>query len=784
MKRPFILLFLISILISIFSIFHTEELLLEKEFTNKASIVCTGTIYQITPKSKTTAIYIKNIKISSIKNKKIKKENYGITGLLIYTEQAENLKIKNQVKIKGDIQRFTKGTNPGQFNEYIYYKSLRIDYKVLAKNVSIVNNEYAYFANKLQEIRSILKQTYQKFLPEEDAGILCAMLLGDKSSLPQETKELYQKNGIAHILAISGLHISMIGLFLYKFLKKIYIPNEINIPCTILFLFSYAQMTGFSVSTNRATIMLTISLCAILLGRTYDFVTAICLSGTIILLQNPYQLVNCGFLLSFGAVLGISVVYPIIKKCIFPSEEKNRKVNKTVKSIHIVLFHWTKKEKGLAEHKKWRSGKKIIYKLVDAFLISLSVNLITLPILLYFYYDFPIYSIFLNLLILPFVSLLIALAVLLAFIGMFSEFFAMFFAGGIHAIFVFYEKVCNLTISLPNSIITIGKPQIEQLVIYYSLIFLAIFIYNVVPKLTIPIMFICCLSIFVATPSNSLSITVMDVGQGDGILLRNETGTTYFIDGGSTDIKNLGQYRITPCLKAKGISYIDYALVTHMDQDHISGLMELLEKQEEPGVIQIGTLILPNTDLKDDAFLKMIKLAMKKNINVTYLKKGDKIIDGELSLSCLHPYKGFNTTERNAYSMVLYMKYHSFSMLFTGDVEKEGEEALIANKELPKCDIYKVAHHGSQYTNSDSLLDRLQPHYAIVSAGEGNRYGHPHKEVLQRLASRKCPCFSTIDHGAIEVCITKDKINVSGYSSVSTLPFPKKKLLGEIQKKP
>ena len=755
---------------------------LEKEFTNKASIVCTGTIYQITPKSKTTAIYIKNIKISSIKNKKIKKENYGITGLLIYTEQAENLKIKNQVKIKGDIQRFTKGTNPGQFNEYIYYKSLRIDYKVLAKNVSIVNNEYAYFANKLQEIRSILKQTYQKFLPEEDAGILCAMLLGDKSSLPQETKELYQKNGIAHILAISGLHISMIGLFLYKFLKKIYIPNEINIPCTILFLFSYAQMTGFSVSTNRATIMLTISLCAILLGRTYDFITAICLSGTIILLQNPYQLVNCGFLLSFGAVLGISVVYPIIKKCIFPSEEKNRKVNKTVESIRIVLFHWTKKE--LAEHKKWRSGKKIIYKLVDAFLISLSVNLITLPILLYFYYDFPIYSIFLNLLILPFVSLLIALAVLLAFIGMFSEFFAMFFAGGIHAIFVFYEKVCNLTISLPNSIITIGKPQIEQLVIYYGLIFLAIFVYNVIPKLTLPIMLICCLSIFVPTPSNNLSITVMDVGQGDGILLRNETGTTYFIDGGSTDIKNLGQYRITPCLKAKGISYIDYALVTHMDQDHISGLMELLEKQEEPGVIQIGTLILPDTDLKDDAFLKMVKLAMKKNINVTYLKKEDKIIDGELSLSCLHPYKGFNTTERNAYSIVLYMKYHSFSMLFTGDVEKEGEEALIANKELPKCDIYKVAHHGSQYTNSDSLLDRLQPHYAIVSAGEGNRYRHPHKEVLQRRASRKCPCFSTIDHGAIEVCITKDKINVSGYSSVSTLPFPKKKLLGEIQKKP
>ena len=220
-----------------------------------------------------------------------------------------------------------------------------------------------------------------------------------------------------------------------------------------------------------------------------------------------------------------------------------------------------------------------------------------------------------------------------------------------------------------------------------------------------------------------------------------------------------------------------------MDQDHISGLIELLEKSNEPGAIIIETLVLPDTTLKDEAYLEMIELANLKNVHVMYLKKGDKIKDGELSLLCMHPYEGFQTEERNDYSTVLLLEYHKFSMLFTGDVANEGEKALIDNPVLPKCDVYKVAHHGSKYTNSESLLDRVAPTYAIVSAGEGNRYGHPHKEVLERFENRNCPCFSTIEYGAVEVSITKDTMDILGYSLDSTSPFLKKERLGEIQKR-
>ena len=762
---------------------HSQAPELEAGISNNDPVVCKGTIYQITPKNKTTAIYIKNVTFYSIKQKKVQQGNYGVSRLLVYTDQAEGFKLQNKVEILGNIQKFTKGANPGQFNEYQYYKSLKIDYKIFADKISVVDKAYSYFGEQLQTIRKKLKTVYQKYLPEEDAGIICAMLLGDKSELPQETKELYQKNGISHILAISALHVSMIGLFVYGFLKKIYLPNELSVPFSFLFLLSYAVMTGCSVSTNRAVIMLTVSFCSILLGRTYDFLSSICLSGTIILLQNPYQLINCGFLLSFGAVFGIAVIYPALKKCVFPLEKTEERVEKTKGSLQIFLISWGKHQKEFTDGVATKKSKKLIFKVVDSLLVSFSINLVTLPIILYFYYDFPVYSIFLNLIIIPLVSFIIAFAAILGGVGIFSGFFGMLFAGGIHTILLFYEKLCNLTLALPGSIITVGRPTIIQLVLYYILLFLFLLFCSIYPKVSVFVVMLCFASIFIKLPTSNLTVTVMDVGQGDGILLENDTGTTYFIDGGSTRVKNLEQYRITPCLKSKGIAKIDYAIVTHMDQDHISGLIELLEKSNEPGAIIIETLVLPDTTLKDEAYLEMIELANLKNVHVMYLKKGDKIKDGELSLLCMHPYEGFQTEERNDYSTVLLLEYHKFSMLFTGDVANEGEKALIDNPVLPKCDVYKVAHHGSKYTNSESLLDRVAPTYAIVSAGEGNRYGHPHKEVLERFENRNCPCFSTIEYGAVEVSITKDTMDILGYSLDSTSPFLKKERLGEIQKR-
>ena len=782
MKRPFIFIFILVLIVSIFRVAQYKPPSLDSYFEEKAEILCSGTIERIVEKSSSTAIYLRDIKIQSIQGNSITVDSYGVQKILLYSEDASGLHAKNQISVSGTIQKFTNGTNPGQFNELLYYKSLHIDYKLFSKQIVLLDDTHSYYSDLLRSIRSHIKNIYHKFLSEQDAGIMSAMLLGEKSGLPTETKELYQKNGISHILAISGLHISIIGLFLFRLLKKICIPNETAVPITIFILISYGILTDFSVSTNRAVIMLILSLCSILFGRTYDFLTAICLSGSIILLQDPYQLCNSGFLLSFGAVFGIAIIFPVLKDLFLPEKPEEMPLEKKNKNSHITLLFWSKsKHRNMIETKTQRRLRNFIRKVFESFLFSLSIQLVTLPIILYYYFDYPIYSCILNLLILPCMGFLIGLGFLLAILGSFSSILGFFIAGGIHAILSFYHFICDIFLLLPNSIVTIGQPSLPKSILFYGFLFLFLLIYQWKKRKWTILFCFSCFILFLQFPSRTLQITMLDVGQGDGILIQSPNGTNYFIDGGSTSVNELEQYRMSPCLKSKGITCIDYAIITHMDKDHISGITSLLEKSKEPGTIQVKTLIVPNTSMKDDAFQSIVQLAEQQKVTVMYFQKGDKLIDGELIFTCMHPYEGFTTKERNDYSTVLYLKYKQFSMLFTGDVANEGEQALIENENLPECDIYKVAHHGSKYTNSDPLLDKVKAKFAIVSAGKDNDYGHPHEEVLRRLTDRNCSCFSTIDYGAIQINSDGTMTTVTGFNDGTKQLFPKKLTLGLLQ---
>lgn len=779
LKRPFLFIFIIVLLISIIRITQYTPPSIDSYFEEKADITCSGTIEQIVEKSSTTAIYLKDIQIQSLCRNPMNNDSHNIQKIIVYSDDTSNLHVKNQIAISGIIQKFTTGTNPGQFNELLYYKSLHIDYKIFAKQITILKEDRSYYADLLHSIRSYTNKIYEKFLPEEDAGIMSAMLLGEKSNLPLETKELYQKNGISHILAISGLHISMIGLFLYKLLKKIYIPNETAVPVTIFILISYGILTDFSVSTNRAVIMLILSLCSILIGRTYDFLTSICLSGSIILLQNPYQLCSPGFLLSFGAVFGVAIVFPIFKELFLPEKNKEKPLEKNTKNSHISLLFWSKSnQKNITENKTQKQFRKFLGKIFENFLISISVNLVTFPLILYYYFDYPIYSCILNLLILPCMGILISLGFLLAILGSFSSILGFIIARVIHVILTFYHLLCDIFLGFPNSILTFGRPSIKRILLFYVLLFLLLLICQQTKKKWTVFLFLSCFLLVLRLPSHTLDITMLDVGQGDGILIQSPSGTNYLIDGGSTSVNELEQYRISPCLKSKGISCIDYAIITHMDEDHVSGITSLLEKNHTPGSIHVKKLIVPNTSMRDEAFEAVVQLAKEQKVTVMYFQKGDKLIDGELAFTCMHPYYGFTTQERNDYSIVLYMKFKNFSMLFTGDVANEGEEALINNPNLPSCDIYKVAHHGSKYTNSDALLDILTAKFAIVSAGRDNDYGHPHEETLQRLSERKCSCFCTIDYGALQISSDGNKTTVTGFHDGTSTLFPKETTLG------
>jgi competence protein ComEC len=500
---------------------------------------------------------------------------------------------------------------------------------------------------------------------------------------------------------------------------------------TIFFIYSYGELTNFSVSTNRAVVMMVILLCAVLFGKTYDMLSAAALSAMIILIQNPLQLMSAGFLLSFLAVVGIAVLLPVLKQ-LFP-------------------------------------GKNAIK---DSLFISFSAMIATNPFVLYFFYQFPLYGIITNLIILPFITVLTLSSLLAGFLGMLSERFGIFTIGGANYILKLYDLVCEGIRHLPYHIINVGRPRMIFILLSYSLVLIFAFVSKKYPKkFLILVLILSQLILFLPSPDRNLRITILDVGQGDAIFMESGEGTSFLIDGGSADEGRVGTYRIVPFLKSQGIHKLDYAIITHSDQDHINGLTEIINEELFP----IRCLVLPDLSNKDEAYLNLETLAIEKGIPVKYIKAGDYIKEGQLDIFCLHPAMDDINITSNAGSTVLSVTYGEFDMLFTGDLEAEGERLLIQRLKdktysrewgiHPAIDyeVLKVAHHGSKYSTSEELLELVKPEISLISCGRDNRYGHPHQELLDRLTGVGSMELITYKSGAITISTDGEKLEVKEY---------------------
>lgn len=775
--------------------------------------------------------------------------------IIAYGEMNSKLKVGNTVRFTGTVSQIMKATNEGQFNSYAYYLSEGIRYQMFAETMECTGDSYSMYHAALTSLRSKVSQVYKKILPSEEAGVMQAMFLGEKQALDTDIKNLYQRNGISHILSISGLHISFLGLLLYKIFNKIGFPIYLNAGIVSIVVFSYGQMTDFSVSTNRAVVMLLVSLLAIVIGRTYDMLSAISLSACIILLQNPMQLYNTGFQLSFLAVCVLAVFGEIFERLKEEDKEekqndkeierdKKRKIGKgnTGKReeqgrLHIEQY-FLEKSLGLIKHLRKvlikrnssnHSGNKRFYNVyiiqlkLDELLLSMDewlykkykvresnrgkalqssmmISAVTAPILASTFCEIPIYSVILNLFVIPLTSVLMTLGVVAGLIGMWWIDFAKVLGYGITLILKLYEMLCNIFSSLPFHLVLTGKPSVVQIVLYYVVV-IAIIQITVITKRKKMIYIVACLWILLfRIPSMNLTMTMLDISQGDSIYIKTPKGTSILVDGGSSDVKAIGKYRIKPFLKAQGVGIIDYVVLTHMDADHINGVMEIMEGMPDiggkedtkrgqtglsslkalafyDGQVGIQNLILSETSLIDETYTQIEELAKRKGIMLHYFGKGDTIKEGELTITCLHPYIEYKTDSTNDTSIVLDLNYGSFDALLLGDLESGGESELIklAKEELTsgdnissnqtpeketndqlavgqkRYDIIKIAHHGSKYSTSDEFLRYYGARIAWISSGFGNRYGHPHKELLDRLKENQIPYKWTGNEGAITI---------------------------------
>ncbi len=631
-------------------------------FHNKIKGTVTGNIETIEVKGQYTLLTLRKNTItidnpsensnaaqpqSSSATTKSNTRQYFSYRVIIYTTSPKSdYKIGNLLSVKGQILKFQPSSNPGQFNEVQYYKTRNIDYKVNAENIKILDKTYSLFPHLLYCMKLKMIGIYQTILPPKDSGILSAMILGEMNLLDPEVKELYQQSGISHILSISGLNVSLLGIALFSLLRKIRIPLMPATMISICFIFSYGLLTNFSVSTNRAVVMLILRMLADVIGRTYDLLSATSLSAFIILVQSPMQIMNAGFLLSFTAILGISILYPVLSTMF---SDKNSILNPL-----------------------W---------------LSLSIQVVTTPIILYYFYEFPVYSLLVNMLILPLSSILVLMATTSVIIGCFYLPFAVFLIASAHYTLILYENICRFASVLPYRTLLIGQPDTLAVIAYYSIIIVFLLINNKIRRKTSMILLLFSVIIFVKVKNVDLQVTFLDVGQGDGIFMEMSNGRTYLIDGGSADVKKVGEYRIAPFLKANGIWNVDYAIVTHPDTDHISGLIELIENMQIGdindkrylGKIIIRHLIVPNISVKEQALSELIALAKEKGIEISYMGQGDMIQDGVVTMTCLNPCPETLYSSSNAYSMVLSINYNQFDMLLTGDLEAEGE-ILVVNE--------------------------------------------------------------------------------------------------------
>lgn len=698
---------------------------------------------------------------------------------LCYLQEDETLpKAGSYVRVFGEVSPFLQATNPGEFDAAAYYRRKDCLFALRKTKITAQTKTYGRLEEFLSQLRYESEVLFRKLLGEKNGATASAMVLGQKKGMDSEVKALYQGAGISHLLAISGLHLSLIGAGLFGLLKKVRLPVALSAGISTWILIVYAQLTGMGISTRRALVMFLLFLAAGLLKRTPDLPTSLAVAALLLLVPRPQRILDAGFQLSFSAVLGIAVMIPVLQDG-WEDAAPSLRVTDGVAGWNIART---------AIVRTCRLLRKNI-------LAGLGITMTMLPFLLIHFYEWSPWSVLLNLAVIPLMGILLPCLMGLQLVARLTAFTHCLelpqhlLCTAIEAIFSCYEQLCRFTTALPGSILHTGYPTWQTLTAYtIGLIALAVSGKKLRPHLRLAAA-VCLMGIFLIRLPGELNVTMLDVGQGECVGIETREHHVYLVDAGSTSKKKTGQYQIIPWLKYIGTRSVEGIFITHWDEDHISAVGELLEWSKSSRV-KIRRIFLPDVALKDEVLETLLQQIEEANVSVEYLSAGERMTDGALQISCLHPYAKKVPEDRNDASLVLRLSQGDFQMLLTGDLEKSGEDWLMeqarpaveqpqpAGQEqaLPcapstksaaqnplRCTILDAGHHGASNATGEALLDLAQPELVLISCGKNNRYGHPAPETLKRLEERGIRWYSTAEVGAIQVQVGKKKVKIKQY---------------------
>ncbi len=620
------------------------------------------------------------------------------------------------VKFAGKVKSFSSARNDGEFDEEKYYRGQGYDVRVEAFATNVIAESKFPLLEILYQLKMRLKAVYEYGLYGEEAGIMSAIAIGDKAELSNDVKDFFKVAGLSHILAISGLHVSLVGSSIYRRLRNRGVSFLLagGVSGTLVVL--YGLLSGWSISARRSVLMYLIYLLSQIHGKCYDSFTSLAVVAVLTIFTTRGVVTSASFIFSYAAILGVSYTGKIQKRIFI----KKRK------------------------HEELTLKKRLLKQLV----FSTVLCIFLMPVTANFYFEIPVFNILTSLVLLPLITPLLLIGLLAGFIGIFFMESSKVLLYPCHLILFLLEFVSDMIARLRSTVI-VGKPSPFLIVLFYILLVIPMTKRLHLPRRLIPVPLLLAVLLIVLPHPHKLRMDFLDVGQGDGIYLETKTYRAFF-DGGSTSSSKLGRNTLLPFFKYHGVRSIDYWFVSHGDADHLNGLMQVLSEN-----YTVKNLLISKYCVMSEEMTELISLARDKGVSVIYLDAGDSVRSKDSSISVLWPVNLCDDINEN--SLVLQVSTTDFSTLITGDIGKETEAKMVELGLVPKVDVLNVAHHGSRYSSDIAFLQRAAPTFAVISCSKTNRYGHPAPETIERLTSNDTTIFYTMTDGQITVRKGKDE---------------------------
>ena len=628
-----------------------------------------------------------------------------------------------RVLLQGVPVIYEQARNEGGYDEAAYAYGAQKLCEFKEPKVQVIE-EASVLGRMFTHVSERAKQIFESHLSKADAGIARAMLTGDKMGIDAVDESLFYEVGVGHILAISGLHLNILGLGLYSVLDKLTFSLKSRCIIAGLATLLFTVFTGGAVSSVRSFVMMSVMFFSYVVGRKYDFFSSLGLAGTLILFLQPWALFSTSFLYSFLAVAGVGMTQAFIKA--------------TFVKIHPLL---------------------------QALLISLGAWLFTLPVSLMMNYHISWVGIFLNIIVIPLMSPLLVL-VLFGLLGGLAGSAMPLLGGSAKVSFFLAEKllwllrqICRLADNIPLQDVITGKPDRTKAILFIAVL-VYIFMRAMRQKKRRLLLIIPILTVWMLRNPYDYKgpeFVMLDVGQGDGMYISDGEGKHFFVDGGSSSVSNIGKQRILPFLYYRRITVIDGWFVSHCDKDHISGLTEVLESG-----FCVKKLFLYENAVSCPEMQELLELAKKNKTEVIWLNTGDTIRSGDVCFSCLNIEVEEDINNR---SLILKLRFDitGTEVLLAGDVDAKTEEKLAKIYELEEIFIWKATHHGSKYSNSEKILSEMKPLAGLISCGKNNLYGHPGKEAVERMEAVGMRLFYTTEDGQITIRFYEKKVMIYSY---------------------